>query len=61
VIPILALDQAIIDRVNATSAEDLERATEGIVKTELQSIVTLGGVLGVIIGLLQTVILLFRA
>ncbi|TAF49996.1 MAG: DUF445 family protein, partial [Oscillatoriales cyanobacterium] len=60
VIPILALDQAIIDRVNATSAEDLERATEGIVKTELQSIVTLGGVLGVVIGLLQTVVLLLR-
>ena len=60
IIPILALDQAIIDRVNATSAEDLERATEGIVKTELQSIVNLGGVLGVAIGLLQTLILLVR-
>jgi uncharacterized membrane protein YheB (UPF0754 family) len=60
VIPILALDQAIIARVNATSPEDLERATEGIVKTELQSIVNLGGVLGVVIGVLQTLILLVR-
>jgi uncharacterized membrane protein YheB (UPF0754 family) len=59
-IPILALDRVIIDRVNATSAENLERATEGIVKTELQSIVNLGGVLGIVIGLLQTLILVLR-
>ncbi|MGD1902580.1 MAG: DUF445 domain-containing protein [Geitlerinemataceae cyanobacterium] len=59
-IPILALDRVIIDRVNATSAENLERATEGIVKTELQSIVNLGGVLGIVIGLLQTATLFLR-
>jgi len=59
-IPILALDRVIIDRVNATSAENLERATEGIVKTELQSIVNLGGVLGIVIGLMQTLILFLR-
>ncbi|MDJ0636779.1 MAG: DUF445 family protein [Xenococcaceae cyanobacterium MO_188.B29] len=58
-IPILSIDQVIIDRVMATSARDLEVATQGIVKSELQAIVNLGGVLGLIVGLMQTVILLF--
>ncbi|MDB9374708.1 DUF445 domain-containing protein [Nodularia sphaerocarpa] len=53
VIPILSIDQVIVDRVKSTSPADLEAAIEGIVKNELQAIVTLGGVLGFIIGLLQ--------
>ena len=59
-IPILSIDQVIIDRVMATSPKDLELATQGIVKNELQAIVNLGGVLGFIVGLMQTVILLFN-
>ena len=59
-IPILSIDQVIIDRVNATSAQELEAAIQGIVKSELQAIVNLGGILGFVIGLLQTVILLWR-
>ncbi|AFY35110.1 DUF445 domain-containing protein [Calothrix sp. PCC 7507] len=59
VIPILSIDQVIVDRVKSTSPADLEAAIEGIVKNELQAIVTLGGVLGFIIGLLQTGFLLF--
>ncbi|MEH2414435.1 DUF445 domain-containing protein [Nostoc sp.] len=58
VIPILSIDQVIVDRVKSTSPADLEAAIEGIVKNELQAIVTLGGVLGFVIGLLQTVFLL---
>jgi len=58
VIPILSIDQVIVDRVKSTSAADLEAAIEGIVKNELQAIVTLGGVLGLVIGLLQTGFLL---
>lgn len=54
IIPILNIDQVIINRVKATSPEDLELAIEGIVKNELQGIVNLGGVLGVIVGLMQT-------
>ncbi|MEH2374054.1 DUF445 domain-containing protein [Nostoc sp.] len=57
VIPILSIDEMIVDRVKSTSPADLEAAIEGIVKTELQAIVTLGGVLGFVIGLLQTVFL----
>ncbi|QOV24081.1 DUF445 domain-containing protein [Anabaenopsis elenkinii] len=53
VIPILSIDQVIIDRVKSTSPADLEAAIEGIVKSELQAIVTIGGVLGFVIGLLQ--------
>ncbi len=60
VIPILSIDQVIVDRVKSTSPADLEAAIEGIVKSELQAIVTLGGVLGFIIGLLQTGFLLFN-
>ncbi|QKQ77624.1 DUF445 domain-containing protein [Nostoc sp. TCL240-02] len=56
-IPILSIDQVIVDRVKSTSPTDLEAAIEGIVKNELQAIVTLGGVLGFVIGLLQTVFL----
>ena len=59
-IPILAIDQVIVDRVKSTSAEELELATQGIVKNELQAIVNLGGLLGFVVGLLQTVLLLFR-
>ncbi|MBD0388137.1 MAG: DUF445 family protein [Nostoc sp. C3-bin3] len=58
VIPILSIDQVIVDRVKSTSPADLEAAIEGIVKNELQAIVTLGGVLGFVIGLLQTVFFL---
>jgi len=54
VIPILNIDQVIIDRVNSTSPADLEAAIEGIVKNELQAIVNLGGILGVVVGLMQT-------
>ncbi|HEY9606795.1 MAG TPA: DUF445 domain-containing protein [Allocoleopsis sp.] len=60
VIPILSIDQVIVERVNATSAEDLELAIQGIVKSELQAIVNLGGILGFIVGLLQTVVLLVQ-
>lgn len=60
VIPILNIDQVIINRVRATSPADLEMAIQGIVRSELQAIVNLGGILGFVIGLLQTVSLLFR-
>jgi len=53
-IPILAIDQVIIERVKSTSPADLEAAIEGIVKNELQAIVALGGILGIIVGLFQT-------
>ncbi|MBW4635849.1 MAG: DUF445 domain-containing protein [Iphinoe sp. HA4291-MV1] len=56
-IPILAIDQAIVDRVKSTSPADLEAAIEGIVKNELQAIVNLGGILGFIVGLVQTTFL----
>jgi uncharacterized membrane protein YheB (UPF0754 family) len=58
-IPILSIDQVIIDRVCATTPEELEQAVQGIVKSELQAIVNLGGILGFIVGLLQTVLMLF--
>ncbi|MCC5613500.1 DUF445 family protein [Nostoc sp. CHAB 5836] len=58
VIPILSIDEVIVDRVKSTSPADLEAAIEGIVKNELQAIVTLGGVLGFVIGLLQAVFLI---
>jgi uncharacterized membrane protein YheB (UPF0754 family) len=57
-IPILSIDQVIIARVKATSAQDLEAAIQGIVKSELQAIVNLGGILGFIVGLVQTALLL---
>lgn len=58
-IPILAIDQVIVDRVKSTSPADLEAAIEGIVKNELQAIVNLGGVLGFIVGLMQITFLFF--
>lgn len=60
IIPILNIDQVIVDRVKATSPEDLEKGINGIVKSELQAIVNLGGILGFIIGLLQSASLLLR-
>jgi len=59
-IPILNIDEVIIERVKNTSPEELELAIQGIVKSELQGIVNLGGILGLIIGLLQTIVLLVQ-
>jgi len=59
-IPILNIDQVIVERVGATSPADLENAINGIVKSELQAIVNLGGILGFVIGLLQSAVLLIR-
>jgi uncharacterized membrane protein YheB (UPF0754 family) len=59
-IPILNIDQVIVDRVNATSPSELESAVNGIVKNELQAIVNLGGILGFAIGTIQTLSLLLR-
>lgn len=53
VIPILNIDQVIIDRVRGTSAKELEMAIQGIVRNELQAIVNLGGILGFTIGIVQ--------
>jgi uncharacterized membrane protein YheB (UPF0754 family) len=58
-IPILSIDQVIIARITNTSPEELELAIQGIVKSELQAIVNLGGVLGFLVGLLQTAFFLF--
>ncbi|HEY9833698.1 MAG TPA: DUF445 family protein [Stenomitos sp.] len=60
IIPILSIDQVIVDRVKATTPEELELAIQGIVQSELQAIVNLGGILGLIVGLVQTGILLLR-
>jgi uncharacterized membrane protein YheB (UPF0754 family) len=59
IIPILSIDQVIVDRVKATSPADLEAGIEGIVKNELQAIVTLGGILGFFVGLMQTGFLIY--
>jgi uncharacterized membrane protein YheB (UPF0754 family) len=59
-IPILNLDQVIMERVKATEPEALEEAIQGIVKSELQAIVNLGGILGLGIGLFQSGLLLLR-
>lgn len=59
VLAILDLDQVIIERVKATSPEDLEAGIQGIVRSELQAIVNLGGVLGVLVGLLQSIWMYF--
>ncbi|WP_422661957.1 DUF445 domain-containing protein [Pannus brasiliensis] len=60
IIPILNIDQVIIDRVNSTSPADLENAIQGIVKQELQGIVNLGGILGFLVGILQVFLLLWQ-
>jgi uncharacterized membrane protein YheB (UPF0754 family) len=60
VIPILNIEQVIINRVKETSPENMEAAINGIVKSELQAIVNLGGILGVVIGLFQTILLVLR-
>ena len=59
-IPILSIDQVIVERIRSTPPAELEAAIEGFVKNELQAIVTLGGILGVIVGLFQTTFLLFN-
>lgn len=55
VIPILNIDQVIINRVRNTSPRELEVGIQGIVRSELQAIVNLGGILGFTIGILQAI------
>lgn len=55
IIPILNIDQVIMDRVKGTSPRDLELAIQGIVRSELQAIVNLGGILGFLIGVFQSI------
>ena len=59
-VPILNIDQVIIDRVNGTSPKELEAAINTIVRSELQAIVNLGGVLGFVICWLQAGFLLLQ-
>ncbi|HEY9807772.1 MAG TPA: DUF445 family protein [Halomicronema sp.] len=59
-IPILNIDEVIIERVKATSAADLELAIQGIVQSELQAIVNLGGILGVVVGIIQSFLLFLQ-
>ncbi|HAA33313.1 MAG TPA: DUF445 domain-containing protein [Cyanobacteria bacterium UBA8553] len=59
-IPILSIDQVIVDRIKATTPDELESTIQGIVKSELQAIVNLGGILGFLVGLLQTGLLLLQ-
>ncbi|NET59500.1 MAG: DUF445 domain-containing protein [Symploca sp. SIO2E6] len=60
IIPILSIDQVIVERVRATSPEQLEISIKGIVKNELQAIVNLGGILGFMIGVLQSIVFMLR-
>ncbi|MCS6812622.1 MAG: DUF445 family protein [Cyanobacteria bacterium] len=60
VLPVLNLDQVIVDRIKATPPKNMEDAVQAIVREELQAIVNLGGILGVTIGLLQSISLLMR-
>ncbi len=53
IIPILSIDEVIINRVNATTPEELEQTVNSIVKNELQAIVNLGGILGFVVGGIQ--------
>ena len=59
-IPILDIDQVIMDRVKATSPRNLENAIQGIVRNELQAIVILGVILVFTSCLMQSAIFLFQ-
>jgi len=59
-LPILRIEEVITEKVKATPPRDLELAIQGIVKSELQGIVNLGGLLGVFVGALQALLLLLR-
>jgi uncharacterized membrane protein YheB (UPF0754 family) len=59
-IPILQIDKVIIDRVTATPAAEMEAGINELIQSELQAIVNLGGVLGLVIGLVQSATLLWR-
>jgi uncharacterized membrane protein YheB (UPF0754 family) len=59
-LPILQIDQVIIDQVIATPAAEMEAGINELVQTELQAIVNLGGILGLVIGGLQTLLLLWQ-
>ena len=59
-IPILSIDRVIINRVKSTSPADLEAGIQNIVQSELQGIVNLGGVLGLLVGFMQSAILWFQ-
>ncbi len=57
-LPILQLEQVIVDQVIATSPVELEAGINDLVRTELRAIVNLGGILGLLVGALQSALLL---
>ncbi len=57
-LPILQLEQVIVDQVIATSPVELEAGINDLVQTELRAIVNLGGILGLLVGALQSALLL---
>jgi uncharacterized membrane protein YheB (UPF0754 family) len=57
-LPILQLEQVIVAQVIATSPVELEAGINDLVRTELRAIVNLGGILGLLVGILQSVLLL---
>jgi uncharacterized membrane protein YheB (UPF0754 family) len=57
-LPILQLEQVIVDQVIATPPVELEAGINDLVQTELRAIVNLGGILGLLVGILQSVLLL---
>jgi uncharacterized membrane protein YheB (UPF0754 family) len=57
-LPILQIEQVIYDRVMATAPADLEAGINDLVRTELRAIVNLGGILGLLVGCLQTLTML---
>lgn len=59
-LPILQIDEVIYDRVMATSPAELEAGVNELVRTELQAIVNLGGILGFLVGVAQSIFLLWR-
>jgi len=60
IISILAIDELVVERVMATTPAQLEATIQGIVRSELQAIVNLGGILGCAIGGVQSLLLWFR-
>lgn len=60
IIPILNIEETIVNRVKATSPAELEEGINAIVRSELQAIVRLGGILGFVIGCLQVVLLVLQ-
>jgi len=58
-LPALGLEEVVIDKINQTSAQELEEAIQAVARAELRALPYVGMVLGALVGIIETLLFTF--